>query len=147
MKNITIIIVFFTFLLTSSCSKDDSPTRETITYTLHAVANPDIQGTVKFSENEDGTTTVVLAINGSSTDIHPAYIYNGKEEGTGSIAITLLPIDCACESSTTLVSKLDNGTGITFKGLKALNAHVKIHQSSSEMGTVIAQGNIGANAK
>jgi len=130
------------------CSKDDeNNTLETMTYTLHAVSNPNISGKVVISENADGSATVRLSINGSSTDIHPAYIYHGSETQAGAIAITLTPIECACESSTMLVTKLDNGTAINYKGLKSFSGHIKIHQRTDQIGTIIAMGNIGINAQ
>jgi hypothetical protein len=149
MRKVAPYLVLAFSLIAGGCSKSEEEepkgTLESRTYTLHSVDKPEIQGSVKISELENGNSEVLLKINGSSTDIHPAYIYSGGEFGNGAIAITLAPIECDCEESTTTVSKLDNGTPITFQGLKAFNGHIKIHQSETELGTVIAQGNIGVN--
>lgn len=151
MKKVSLFLLFAFTLIISACSKDedekDDPIAvlETRTYTLHSVDKPEIQGSVKISELENGNSELLLKINGSSTDIHPAYIYSGGENGTGAVAITLNAIECDCEESITVISKLDNGTPITFQGLKAFNGHIKIHQSDTELGTIIARGNIGVN--
>ena len=149
MRKVAPYLVLAFSLVAGGCSKSEDEeakgTLESRTYTLHSVDKPEIQGSVKISELENGNSEVLLKINGSSTDIHPAYIYSGGESGNGAIAITLAPIECDCEESITTVSKLDNGTPITFQGLKAFNGHIKIHQSATELGTVIAQGNIGVN--
>lgn len=150
MRKVAPYLVLAISLVAGGCSKSEEQeesegTLETRTYSLHSVDKPEIQGSVKISELENGNSELLLKINGSSTDIHPAYIYSGGENGNGAIAITLEAIECDCEESITVISKLDNGTPITFQGLKAFNGHIKIHQSATELGTIIAQGNIGVN--
>jgi hypothetical protein len=150
MRKVVPYLVLAISLVAGGCSKSEEQeesegTLETRTYSLHSVDKPEIQGSVKISELENGNSELLLKINGSSTDIHPAYIYSGGENGNGAIAITLEAIECDCEESITVISKLDNGTPITFQGLKAFNGHIKIHQSATELGTIIAQGNIGVN--
>lgn len=149
MKRLALILSIGIPVLFADCSKDDSEPQKlgSKEFSLHSVDKPEVQGKVTFYERKDGSTDVVLQLNGSSTDIHPGFIYNGKESAGGSVAITLDPIECDCQSSTTTVTKLDNGTAITYDALKAFNGHVKIHQSASELQTVIARGNIGINAQ
>lgn len=146
MKKITLLFLAVGFALLSGCSKDDSSTKlSSKVYQLRYVDDPSLLGKVTFTENSDGSTTVFLELNGTSDDIHPAYIYSNSLTQGGPIAITLNPIDCDCEDSTTLVSKLDNGTTISFEQLLTFNGHIKVHQSSSEMQTILLQGNIGSN--
>ena len=136
-------------LLISGCGKDDAT--EVIlaknVFALTPVADSNISGNVSFVKYEDGRTEVILQINNSSKDIHPAFIYmNSLAEG-GPVALTLAPIECDCEESITVVSKLDNGTPITYEQLINFDGHLKIHQNSDHLEIVIAQGNIGLNAK
>ncbi|MEJ1222643.1 hypothetical protein [Sediminicola sp. 1XM1-17] len=88
-----------------------------------------------------------MQISSSLTDIHPAKIYLNNVAQGGEVANTLAAIECDCESSTTLVSKLDNGTAISYDELVKFNGHLKIHQNEDHMEVIIAQGNIGANVQ
>ena len=136
-------------LIISGCSKDDSSAKSSTSvklYTLSPVSNSKISGEVTFTKNEDGSTTVLLEINGSSKDVHPAFIYFNNAATGGEVAITLNPIDCDCESSTTIVATLDDGTPITYEQLLKFDGHLKIHQNGDHLEIIITQGNIGANA-
>jgi len=145
---------YFLFLLSfslviSSCTKEDSdsnPSTSVKVFTLKPVSNSQISGKVTFTKNEDGSTTVLLEISNSSTDIHPAFInYNNAETG-GSVAITLAPIECECEASTTIVTTLDDGTPITYEQLMEFDGHLSIHQNGEHLEIIIVEGNIGSNA-
>ena len=147
-KQYFLLFAIFTLLITG-CGKDDAT--EVIlaknVFALTPVADSNISGNVSFVKYEDGRTEVILQINNSSKDIHPAFIYmNSLAEG-GPVALTLAPIECDCEESITVVSKLDNGTPITYEQLINFDGHLKIHQNSDHLEIVIAQGNIGLNAK
>ena len=149
MKKYIYLFLVSISLIISACSKDDSSSKSSTSiklYTLSAVSNSKISGKVTFTKNEDGTTTVLLEINGSSKDVHPAFIYFNNAETGGEVAITLDPIDCDCESSSTIVATLDDGTPITYEQLLKFDGHLKIHQNEDHLEIVITQGNIGANA-
>lgn len=143
-KNALILLVFFA-ALSAGCSKDDSDDGplETATYELFEVGDSGVQGTVTISENEDGSATVDITLVGSTTDVHPAFIYSGNRTGNGAVAISLNA--CTCATSTTVVTQLDSGTKISYQGLKAFNGHVRIHESATD-DTTVASGNIGVNA-
>lgn len=137
-------------LIFTNCTKDSA--KDVIlaknVFALSPVSNSNISGNVSFVKYEDGRTEVILQINNSSKDIHPAFIYTKSlEAGGGAIALTLAPIECDCEESITVVSKLDNGTPITYEQLIAFDGHIKIHQNAEHLELVIAQGNIGVNAQ
>lgn len=150
MKKYYFLLLISFSLVIASCGKDDNATAEPSTsikvYTLSSVSNSKISGKVTFKKNEDGSTTVLLEINGSSTDIHPAFIYFNNAETGGQVAITLAPIDCDCESSSTVVTTLDDGTPITYEELLKFDGHIKIHQNEEHLEIIITQGNIGVNA-
>jgi hypothetical protein len=150
LKKISLVLFLaaaFTFI---GCSKNDTETTQfearTKVFVLNSVANIDISGTATFTEKEDGTTTILLSLNNSNNDIHPAFIYLDDVISAGAAAITLAPIECNCEESTTEVSMLDNGTAITFDDLLFFDGNIKVHQSANALETVIAQGNVGINA-
>ncbi|MCK0189547.1 hypothetical protein [Arenibacter sp. F20364] len=148
MKKYYYLLLLSISLIFTGCSKDDSSSKSSTSvklYTLSSVSNSNISGKVTFKKNEDGSTTVLLEINGSSTDIHPAFIYFNNAETGGEVAITLEPIDCDCESSSTIVTTLDDGTPITYEQLLKFDGHIKIHQNEDHLEIVITEGNIGAN--
>ncbi len=147
-KHYFLLFAIFSLLI-SGCGKDDAT--EVIlaknVFALSPVSNSNISGNVSFVKYEDGRTEVILQINNSSKDIHPAFIYMNSVAEGGPVALTLAPIECDCEESITVVSKLDNGTPITYEQLINFDGHLKIHQNSDHLEIVIAQGNIGLNAK
>lgn len=150
MKKQIYLILTMIAMVVSGCSKDDdkgTPNTSVKVFTLNSVSNSNINGKATFTKNADGSTTILLEINGSSVDVHPAFIYLGSIENPGAAAITLEIIDCDCESSTTIVTALDDGTPITFEQLLQYNGHISIHQNADHMEIILAQGNIGANAQ
>lgn len=150
MKKQIYLILTMLALVISGCSKDDNdgtPNTSVKVFPLSSVSNSNIFGKATFTKNADGSTTILLEINGSSIDVHPAYIYLGNTAEPGAPSITLEVIDCDCESSTTIVTKLDDGTPITYEQLLQYNGHISIHQNAEHMEVILAQGNIGANAK
>ncbi|WP_166636650.1 hypothetical protein [Zeaxanthinibacter enoshimensis] len=132
-----------------ACSKDDDAAQafRSKEYVLHPVGTSKVSGTVTVTEKKDGTASVLVALNNSSTDIHPAFIYYNDVAKGGEVAVTLKPIDCACQSSTTEVSKLKNGVRLTYDDLLRFNGHVRVHLSDAKMETILVQGNIGSNVQ
>ncbi len=149
MKKLAPVLLLVIALSISGCSKDDGdPAKpdalESFNFSLNPVNNSGVSGTVTISEKANGNATVGIKLNGSTTRVHPAFIYYGNDTQDTEIALTLN--ECECETSITEVTQLDNGTKITYQGLKAFNGHVKIHLSPEDLETVVAKGNIGVNA-
>ncbi len=149
MRSNALILLVFAAILFAGCSKDDSndPDNgplESFNFSLNQVNESGVEGMVTVAENEDGTATVTIELNGSTTEEHPAFIYHGNVTQETEVAITLNA--CTCDKSVTEVSQLDNGTKISYDGLKAFNGNVRIHLSPEDLETVIAAANIGVNA-
>jgi hypothetical protein len=145
-KNALILLVIVSALLTA-CSNDDDSEKgplESFNFALVPVDNSGVEGMVTVSEKEDGTSTVTIELNGSTTEEHPAFIYHGNVSQDSEVAITLNA--CTCDKSVTQISQLDNGAKISYDGLKAFNGHVKIHLGPNDLETVVAAANIGVNA-
>ena len=148
MKKTNALTILLTFvLLISSCKKEDIEMEpevlQSTSYELQAAGGSNISGTATFTEDSNGTTTILLDLNGSSTAEHPAYIrFNSVEEG-GDIAITLT--NCTCAISETIVSKLDDNSAIGYDRLVNFNGHITIHESPSDLETIISATNIGSN--
>ena len=153
------LVILFSSMLIMSCSNDDDDmgnfepvdpenptTGVNITYTLNSVAVETISGEAKFIENKDNSVTIELElINTPSGGQHPAHIhYNSAAEG-GGIALTLGVVDGTTGKSSITVSALDDGTAINYDGLLAFNGYINVHLSADELGTIVAQGDIGVN--
>ena len=136
----------------TSCDSDDDGVDtpdfegETKEYTLNEMSDSGVSGTVTFMENEDGSATVEFDLEGTSDGgMHPAHIHMGTAAETGDIAVTFTPIDGATGMSTTEVSALDDGTDITYEELVAYDGYINVHLSADELGTIVAQTDIGEN--
>ncbi|WP_205677206.1 CHRD domain-containing protein [Antarcticibacterium arcticum] len=145
------MVLFISALLTACSTSDDdimnvTPTGETTTYDLSAVADPGISGTATFIENDDNSVTIDLALQGTPQNgSHPAHIHlNSAAEG-GDIALTLGTVVGATGKSTITVSALDNGTQITYEQLLDFDGYINVHLSANDLGTIVAQGDIGEN--
>ena len=129
---------------------DSFPRR--LTFDLAAQTNsgavPDgVDGTVSFWEYGPDQTVVTLALENGATETtvsHPAHIHNGNASEGGTIAIYLSPLDGTANSA-------NNGTSARlvdrpFDELASFDGYVNIHESVANLGNVVSQGNIGANA-
>jgi hypothetical protein len=137
------------FYLTG-CNDDDEPqpqlTGDTKTYTLGSVSNPAISGTVTFAERDDDKVLITIQLTGTqSGNTHPAHIHANSAAETGGIVLDLTAVNGADGKSETVVNALNDGTPITYEELLAFDGHVNVHASASDLGTLIAQGDIGIN--
>lgn len=111
-------------------------------YQIYDVSGSGVTGTATFTQEDNGSTHVLIELDGADTSTNPAYIrYNSAAEG-GGIAITLEA--CECAISNTTITALNNGTSITYEGLIAFYGHITIEDLS---GNIVAVADIGANAE
>ena len=122
-------------------------------YSLSANSNggevaPDgLPGDVVFQEITSNLTLVTLQLDagGGATGAsvsHPAHIHNNSASEGGQIAIYLSPIDgsdSAARSSKIVERPYDE--------LTSFDGYVNVHESVANLGNVVSQGNIGANAQ
>ena len=143
-KTITAFAMMVLILtITISGCKKDSPA-PTTTYQLKTKDQLGVYGTVTFTQLSSTSTTIDIVLTGSDATSHPAHIHvNSAVEG-GAIAVSLSPV--VNGKSTTLVTALDNGTIINYNQLIAYDGYVNVHESDINLGTIIAQGDIGGNA-
>jgi len=146
MKQLKLVLFLISTVILINCSNEEEISDIGVqTYQLQSVTNPAILGKVTMTRNTNGLATVLVELNGTSTDVHPVYIYYNSLDQGGPIAITLNAIDCECEFSSTVVSTLDNGKTISYEELLIFNGHIKVHKNSNELDTILLQGNIGSN--
>ena len=124
-----------------------TPNGNNRTYPLVAQSNADIFGQVIFAEYSDGSVNIILELNNTvSGNIHPAYLYlDNALEGNESV-LTLEPVNGSTGGSQLRISALDDGTPLDFADLLSFDGHVKVHASESDLSSVLASGDIGANA-
>ncbi len=116
------------------------------TYPLSAVSNPAISGTAKFTRRVSGETLVSISLSGTTAGVtSPAHIHLNSVAIGGGIAIDLTSVNGATGKSETSVKRLNDGSAITYEGLLNFNGYINVHESASNMATLIAQGNIGSN--
>lgn len=152
MKNLLHAIFLALPVLFMSCSGDDAMqpvgqkfNGETKSFDLSSVSDPSISGTATFIENEDNSTTVEIMLTGTSSGMHPAHIHlNSAAEG-GGIALTFESIDGSTGKSTTTFSALNDGTAISYDEVINFDGYINVHLSSEDLGTLVAQGDIGVN--
>jgi|GEM_PF-2570217 len=122
---------------------------QSVSYDLAAQSNDGaipngVAGTVTFWEAGPDQTVVTLELDDGATDAnvaHPAHIHNNSASDGGGIEIYLTPIDGSGGGGTSarIVDR-------PFEELANFNGYVNIHESVENLGTVVSQGNIGANA-
>jgi hypothetical protein len=146
------ILAFSVAILLNGCEEDDGPaplpdpTGDSKTYPLASISDPNISGTAEFEELEGGSTMVTLMLSGTSgSTMHPAHIHVNSSAIGGDVAISLNAVDAATGMSETQISEMDNGTAITYDQLLDFDGYINVHLSESDLGTLIAQGDIGSN--
>jgi hypothetical protein len=153
MKKLNTLLLAMVLITVVGCSNDDDdvimsplPSGNTITYDLSTKDVAGISGTATFVENTDASVTINLDIAGTpSGGSHPAHIhFNTAAEG-GGIALSLAPVDGDSGQSEITVSALDDGTSISYAELIAFDGYINVHLSADELGTIVAQGDIGQN--
>jgi Cu/Zn superoxide dismutase len=114
-------------------------------YTLNPVAVPSIAGTASFEERKNGNTLITLRLSTPGGGSHPAHIhFNSAAEG-GGIAIDLANVDGNTGLSVKNVKTLNSGTKITYSELLNYDGYINVHESAANLGTLVAQGDIGGN--
>lgn len=148
--HLSVRLVAATFLVLgfSGCDDDSGPslTGDNTVYELHSVSNPAISGNVTFSKQSDNSVLIVIQLNGTqSGGNHPAHIHADNSVDGGSIVLDLENVDGVTGRSETVVTALNDGTPITYEELIAFDGHVNVHAAPDNLGTLIAQGDIGQN--
>jgi len=139
--------------IAASCSNDDDSldvipgesTGNTTTYDLSAVSNPDVSGTVTFNEKTDGSTDVSILLSSTTQGSHPAHIHLNTAAEGGDIAIDLEPVDGPTRRSLTNITQTNDGTSVSYEDLINFDGYINVHASADDLGTLLAQGDIGQN--
>lgn len=136
-------------LVVLGCNDDDEPSVKANekSYVLAQLDSSGVTGSVIFAKQSDSTTKVTIMLTGALPGgSHPAHIHANKASDGGPIVVDFNPVDGTSGRSETIVTKLNDGTPITYEELITFNGHVNVHKSVTELAIMIAQGNIGSNA-
>jgi hypothetical protein len=120
-----------------------------VSYDLAAQSNDGalpngVSGTVTFWDIGNDQTAVTLELDEGATgaDVaHPAHIHENSASEGGGISIYLTPIDGSGGGGTS--ARIVNRP---FDELATFDGHVNVHESVNNLGTIVAQGDVGANA-
>jgi hypothetical protein len=116
-----------------------------ITYDLTAQTDDGISGTVTFWRAGPDSSLVTLNLDGDATlpgVSHPAHIHNNSAEESGGIEFYLSAVNGRSSSGQTA-----RKIGLPIEDLARFDGYVNVHESPANLGNVVAQGNIGANAE
>lgn len=144
-------LILSTAAVLSACDDDEEPAGPQLTgnqkeYTLAPVSDPAISGTVTFAERDDDQVVITIQLVGTmSGNMHPAHIHANSAAEGGGIVLDLETVNGADGRSETVVNALNDGTPISYDDLLNFDGFVNVHLSAADLGTLIAQGDIGAN--
>lgn len=143
-------LLAFNFFCLASCDDDDddkSSQKDERTYTLDPLSNSGVSGTVTFKKQNAQTTLITVQLSGTQAgNSHPAHIHSGSAGSGGPIVLDFNAVDGATGKSETMVTKMNDGSAVTYEQLIAFDGHVNVHLSATQLEVMIAQGNIGANS-
>jgi len=122
-------------------------TGNNMTYDLNEVDVAGVTGTATFSERVNSETLVTIALSGITfAGDHPSHIHLGSvAEAPGAIAVSLTFVNTMGMSATN-VTMDENGQALSYEDLIDFDGYINVHQSEADLATLVAQGDIGANA-
>lgn len=121
-------------------------TGESKTYELEERAVDGISGEITFSERRNGNALAVINLAGTPDGAeHPAHIHMNSAAESGGILLSLTPVNGTTGRSETEIRATDDGTAFNYSDVLTANAYVNVHLSATELGTIVAQGDIGSN--
>ncbi|WP_202928025.1 CHRD domain-containing protein [Cyclobacterium salsum] len=115
-------------------------------YSLNELAVPGISGSIIFKERINGFTLATIQLDNTPEDgSHPAHIHANSAAEGGGIIVSFTPVDGATGMSETTIRALDNGQPLTYDQILDIDGYVNVHLSTNQLGTIVAQGDIGGN--
>ncbi|MCG8307087.1 MAG: superoxide dismutase family protein [Cytophagales bacterium] len=123
-------------------------TGEFTEYSLNEKAVEGISGKVTYFERENGNALVTISLeNTPEGGVHPTHIHRNSAVEGGDIFVTLNPVDGNTGFSMSTPRKSDDGLFETlpYDFLIIDDAHINVHLSAEDLGTIVAQGDVGGN--
>lgn len=105
-----------------------------------------ISGTILFEKSVGGFTVATIDLSGTPAGgSHPAHIHANSAAEGGGILISFNPVDGSTGMSRTIIRTDDAGNPVSFEDILAMDAYVNVHLAANQLGTIVAQGDIGSN--
>jgi len=151
MKKLVAIVLGFILV---SCQESQPALSEftgnEVTYSLQPGSVYPISGIVTFKERKDGSTTVVVNLDGTEGNVQlPVHLHLGDiSAADADVAALLTPVLGTSGKSETRLTKLANEETIAYADLINLEACIKIHlaETGPDRDIILAGGNVGAAA-
>lgn len=119
---------------------------ESKTYELGSKDVDGIDGTATFEERVNGEALATIMLNNTPADgTHPGHIHMNTAAESGDIIFTFNPVDGNTGMSMTNVAALDDDTAFGYDQVLEVDGYINIHLSADDLGTIVAQGDIGQN--
>ncbi len=121
-------------------------TGEAKTYELGSKDVDGIDGTATFEERVNGEALATIMLNNTPADgTHPGHIHMNTAAESGDIIFTFNPVNGATGMSMTNVAALDDDSAFGYAQVLEVDGYINIHLSADDLGTIVAQGDIGQN--
>ncbi|MBS1490732.1 MAG: hypothetical protein JSS93_09405 [Bacteroidetes bacterium] len=150
MKTVSVGLILIFLTSSMACQKSEVVSEFTgnqASYGLIQTSAYPVSGTVTFKERKDGTTTVLIQLNGTSgSDRLPVHLHRGSAAANAlEVVVPLNTLNASTGVSTTVVSQLTDGTKISYSDLLKVSGYVNVHASSGgpESAVILVAGNVG----
>jgi len=136
-------------VLLTNCSSDDAPpvpTGQSKQYDITNTDISDITGQVNFIENTNGSTTISINLVNTVNGINNVVRLRRKTANIGGgIFLNLNNINGEDGISITTVSKLDDGTPVSYEQFTELDGYLAIGSTGNDEDTLFAFSDLGPN--
>jgi hypothetical protein len=120
-------------------------TERSSTYELPARSSENIGGVATITERKNGSSMISVAMSGTTAGVnHANHIHTNSALDGGAIVISFNNISGNDGVSRTNISKMDDGTSITYEELLDFNGHIVVHPGTGQF-NILATGDIGQN--
>ncbi len=123
-------------------------TGESKTYPLNEVAIDGISGEITFEERVNGFALATIKLDGTADGgMHPAHIHANSAAVGGGIVFTFNPVNgtTGMSKTDTRAGMMEGEDGYTYAEILEVDGYVNVHLSAEDLGTLVAQGDIGSN--
>ncbi|MHA7842172.1 MAG: CHRD domain-containing protein [Winogradskyella sp.] len=105
-----------------------------------------ISGSVVFEERINGEALATIMLSGTPDGgMHPAHIHMNTAAEGGGILYTFNAVDGTTGMSQSNLAMLDDDSTFGYSDVLTVDGYVNVHLSMNELGTIVAQGDIGQN--
>ncbi len=117
-----------------------------LSYDVDERAVAGISGTITFDERVNEEVLATIKLKGTPADgSHPAHIHQNSFVEGGAIVVSFNPVIGATGMSKTNLTAFDNGDSLSLALLGDYDGYVNVHLSADQLGTIVAQGDMGGN--